>query len=100
MAVDAWSRRCEPLARFARCLETPAVTASLQAETVQELRRRAVLLHAASVPRADGAIVVWRDLAFAASPVITLFAARVVLDGQGRVTAEEFLERWDRPPEE
>jgi membrane-bound metal-dependent hydrolase YbcI (DUF457 family) len=46
-----------------------------------------------------GALVVWRDLAFAFSPSVSLFAARLELDPGLEVRSEEFRERWDRAPE-
>jgi membrane-bound metal-dependent hydrolase YbcI (DUF457 family) len=46
----------------------------------------------------SGRNLIWRDLAFAFSDVVSLFAVRVTLDGN-RVVREEFRERWDVPLE-
>ena len=71
-----------------------------QTETVQEFLANAVFPHATVYPRPDDRkLVVWRDLAFAFSPVVSLFAARLELDQQRQVLSEEFRERWDRHPE-
>ena len=67
--------------------------------TVEAFLDNAVTPHV-TIYQLDGKpLVVWRDLAFAFSHEVSLFAARVLLDQKGQVTAEEFRERWDRPPE-
>ncbi len=77
----------------------PAVEQSRRTETVQEFLKNAVFPHAAEYPTSKRTLVIWRDLAFAFSPAVSLFAARVELDLDQTVTEEEFRERWDRPPE-
>ena len=77
-----------------------AVEQSRETETVQEFLANAVFPHATEYPTTKRTLVVWRDLAFAFSPVVSLFAARVELDADRIVKSEEFRERWDRPPED
>lgn len=97
-----------------------SVQASRCTETVQEFMDNAVFPHAevcgegcgegsgcgcgessgeSSGEGSKGAAVIWRDLAFAFSPTVSLFAARIDLAPDGVVAREEFRERWDHPPE-
>lgn len=76
------------------------VEATRGTPTVQEFLDNALLPHATVYPTGGRTLVVWRDLAFAFSPTVALFAARVELDGDKNVTGQEFRERWDRPPEQ
>ena len=79
--------------------EGDAVDQSRQTETVQEFLANAVFPHATEYPADRRTLVIWRDLAFAFSGAVSLFAVRVELTPDNAVTAEEFRERWDRAPE-
>jgi len=76
------------------------VRATRETPTVREFLENALLPHATLYPVGDRTLVVWRDLAFAFSPTVSLFAVRVELDADQRVTAQEFRERWDPSPEQ
>ena len=73
----------------------PQVDQSRQTETVAQFLDNAVAPHVSR----HGEVVVWRDLAYAFSPTVSLFAVRVRIDQESRVVEQEFRERWDRPPE-
>ena len=97
--VHAMQGKVKALAVHGPSHTGPDVDISRGTATVQEFMANAVTPHA-TVYELDGRpLVVWRDLAFAFSDEVPLFAVRVLLDGQGGVEAEEFRERWDRPPE-
>ena len=98
-SVSAAGGAVESIGEHGLSGESEAVEQSRRTETVQEFMANAVFPHATEYPVAKGTLVVWRDLAFAFSPAVSLFAARVELDHHQGVQAEEFRERWDRPPE-
>ena len=89
----------EVIAEHGPSEEGPEVQQSRQTGTVEEFHNNAVFPHATVYPSGERTLVVWRDLAFAFSPTVSLFAARVELDSEHAVRAEEFRERWDRAPE-
>jgi len=97
--VNALSGKVEAFASHGPSETGAAVAASEETETVEEFLNTAVVPHATLYKLGDQPLVIWRDLAFAFSPTVSLFAARVLLDEQGEVKAEEFRERWDHPPE-
>ncbi len=98
-SVNALTGAAELIAEHGRSCRGDAVEQSRQTETVQEFLVNAVVPHVTEYPAGERTLVVWRDLAFAFSPAVSLFAARVELDDERKVRAEEFRERWDRPPE-
>ena len=98
-SVDAAGHSIKTIGEHGPSSTGQAVEQSRVTETVQEFLANAVFPHATEYPVAKGTLVVWRDLAFAFSPDGSLFAARVELDHHQGVQAEEFRERWDRPPE-
>jgi membrane-bound metal-dependent hydrolase YbcI (DUF457 family) len=97
--VDALGGGVELQGQHGPSADDPAVGASRQTATVEEFMDNAVFPHATVHAREAGQTVIWRDLAFAFSPCVSLFAARIDLDGELGVTYEEFRERWDGPPE-
>ena len=99
MRVHALRGTVEPLVSHGPADQGPEVEASRRTPTVEEFLANAVTPHAMVYQLEGRPLVIWRDLAFAFSSQVSLFAARVLLDGEGAVAAEEFRERWDRPPE-
>ncbi len=100
LKVRALTGRLQGLLAFGPSATGAQVAASRQTETVGEFLNQAVFPHASVYPGREGKeLVVWRDLAYAFSPVISLFAARVELGPDRGVRAEEFRERWDVAPE-
>ena len=93
-ATSPLSGRVDELHRYGPSEEGADVERGQGTETVSQLLETAVFPHVSR----NGSILVWRDLAYAFSPSVSLFAARVELDGE-RVVREEFRERWDRQPE-
>jgi len=96
-SIDALSGAVEAQGSRGPSATGDPVQASRRTETVQEFMDNAVFPHAEIY--GGGAVVIWRDLAFAFSPAVSLFAARIELAPDGGVDREEFRERWDRPPE-
>jgi membrane-bound metal-dependent hydrolase YbcI (DUF457 family) len=94
-AIEPVSGQVTELHNYGPSEQGSDVERSQNTETVSQLLETAVFPHVSR----SGSILVWRDLAYAFSPSVSLFAARVVLDGE-RVTHEEFRERWDHLPEE
>jgi len=99
LQVNALSGKAEPLVSHGPADQGPEVEASRQTATVEEFLNNAVTPHATLYELEGRPLIVWRDLAFAFSSQVSLFTARVLLDEQGEVAAEEFRERWDQPPE-
>jgi hypothetical protein len=97
--VNALTGRVEPRSDMPPSEDSPVVQATLDTATVREFLGQAMHPYARSYAVAGGSVVIWRDLALAFSPVVSLYTARVVLDGQRRVVAERFLERWAVPPD-
>lgn len=100
--VDALRGDASPAGRYPRpaTSDEAQATLTLSTNTVREFLANAIFPHVSIHEHRQGTVVVWRDLAFAFSPAVSLFAARVQLDPVGQVAAEEFRERWDRAPEQ
>ena len=98
-SVHALSGAAEVIGDHGPSAEGDAVEQSRQTETVEAFLENAVVPHVSEYRAGERTLVVWRDLAFAFSPAVSLFAARIELDDEQTVQAEEFRERWDRPPE-
>lgn len=94
LAVDALRVKISPHARFAPPEQGAKVELTRRTPTVAEFLNNAIAPHVSL----HANVVVWRDLAYAFSPSVSLFAVRVELEGQ-QIRAEEFRERWDHPPE-
>jgi membrane-bound metal-dependent hydrolase YbcI (DUF457 family) len=97
--VDALRDAASPVGQYPPSATTDEALATASTETVREFLDNAIFPYASIHGHRQGTVVVWRDLAFAFSPTVSLFAARVQLDPAGQVTAEEFRERWDHAPE-
>ena len=97
--VNAVGGRTQTINQYGPSAMGPVVDATEGTETVSEFLSQAVFPHATLIPAGSESLVVWRDLAFAFSPAVSLFAARVELDQGLAVKAEEFRERWDHPPD-
>ncbi len=97
--VHALEGRVQLLRGYGPSEEGPEVEAARRTPTVQEFLKNAVVPHAMVYHLSDQPLVIWRDLAFAFSPTVSLFAARVLLDRNCSVVVEEFRERWDHAPE-
>lgn len=101
-AVDALGGEVSTVAEHGPSAEGPEVEVTRQTDTVEHFLQNAVVPHVTVYPPLGdgrGTLVIWRDLAFAFSPTVSLFAARLELDEAGAVTSEEFRERWDHAPE-
>ena len=92
--IQPLSGRVTSMRRFGPTEQGADVNRSRETATVIEFLDNAVFPHVSR----SGKALIWRDLAYAFSPTVALFTARIQLDGD-RVVAEEFRERWDHLPE-
>ena len=97
--IHALSGKVEQLATHAPSASGAEVEISRGTATIQEFLANAVTPHVTLYQLQGRPLVVWRDLAFAFSHDVSLFAARVLLNEEQEVAAEEFRERWDQAPE-
>ena len=84
-----------PGQRFINSQDQDPVQRSKQTNTVRHFLEESMYPHVSVTHEEENIIVRWREIAYAFSPDIDLYMAKVIFSPNGEVIFEEFKERWE-----